>query len=69
MVDGSLSEDLASADALSEYAVESRYPPMAPGIEDDIDTAEAREAVALARLVREAIHPRISAILPGANPG
>ncbi len=69
MVDRRLSKHLAFADALSEYAVESRYPPLAPGMEDDIDAAEAQEAVGLARLVRDVIHPRISAILPGGNSG
>jgi len=50
-VDQAFAESIRTAAALSPYAVDERYPGDAP----DMSASEAVEALALARLVREAI--------------
>jgi HEPN domain-containing protein len=61
--DPALADTLAFADVLSEYAVESRYPPVAPGIDDEVPPQEAEEAIEIAQRVRDTLWAKLSGIL------
>lgn len=62
--DAGLAQTLAIADKLSDYAVESRYPPPSPDAEETITEDEAEEAVRIAhqagRLIQRELRPILS---------
>jgi len=60
-VDGALAESLRAAIVLTPYGVDLRY----PGDRPDATEEEAREAVELARKVRDEVMPRLQ--VPGRN--
>lgn len=65
--DKSLAHRLALADPLADYAVESRYPPAAPGVED-VSLDEAREGLELAEKAMDIIAKELADHLPGSPP-
>lgn len=61
--DRALAAALSPADPLGDYAVEARYPPVAPGVEE-VSGEEARTAVETAREATKVIRERLSRLLP-----
>jgi HEPN domain-containing protein len=67
--DEELAEFLAVADGLSEYAVEARYPAIAPGIDEQVSPDDARRAVELAQQVEARLREVLEPILPRDSEG
>lgn len=61
--DRSLAESLSDADPLGDFAVEARYPPVAPGVED-VGREEARKALETAGQAMDVLHEHLSRTLP-----
>lgn len=61
--DRALAATLSAADPLGDYAVEARYPPVAPGVEE-VTVDDARAAVDTARQAVEAVWEQLSELLP-----
>lgn len=64
--DRALAATLSVADHLGDYAVEARYPPMAPGVED-LTRDDARAAVESARDAVKAVSERLSDLLSASS--
>lgn len=62
--DPELAETLSVADDLSDYAVEARYPPPSPGVEETITEDEALDALGVARQVGQRLQRELRPILP-----
>lgn len=61
--DRALAGALSMADPLGDYAVEARYPPMAPGVEG-VTADEARMALEAAEEAMAVVHESLSRLLP-----
>lgn len=61
--DDALAEALSIADPLGDYAVEARYPPVAPGV-PGVTADEARAALETAGEAMGIVHDSLSRILP-----
>lgn len=61
--DRTLAAALSMADPLGDYAVEARYPPMAPGVEG-VTADDAQTALETAREAMAVIHESLSRLLP-----
>lgn len=61
--DRTLAAALSMADPLGDYAVEARYPPVAPGVEG-VTADDARTALETAGEAMEIVHEPLSRLLP-----
>lgn len=61
--DRALAAAISIADPLGDYAVEARYPPMAPGV-PGVTADDARTALETAAEAMEAVYEALSRLLP-----